>query len=209
MLRGRTAKRIMALLFAVVFLQGLVLAASLPRSNGGSSSDAGLETVALETPALSWEHPDGRSGSLSDLRGRPTLVHFWASWCPACRAELPSLLDYADRAPVEVVAVSLDDRWPAILPLVPDTRATVVRTGSAEAARAFGTQSVPETWLVDADGTVRARLSGPGDWTSPRLRTAVIDTLGSAGAATGPSGPAPSAEPAEGCEFPEPPATKC
>ena len=211
MLRGRTAKRIMGLFGVLVLVQGVVLAASLPRSHSSAGAELGLEALSQRAPDFRWEHVDGTAGSLSELRGHAAVIHFWATWCSSCREELPSLLDYADGAPVDVVVVSLDDRWPAVLPLVQDTRATVARSTSADAARAFGTRSVPETWLVDADGTLRARLQGPGDWTSPDLRSAVSDILVGAGPSRplGPARPASTSAPADGCEFPEPPATEC
>jgi thiol-disulfide isomerase/thioredoxin len=120
---------------------------------------------------------DGRERRFTDLRGRVTLLHFWASWCASCRTEFPAL-DALQRDlrtdGLGVVAVSLDRMgWPAI-------DRTVAALGIHEvmlaldddraASRSLGVVGLPTTLLVDRDGREVARWIGSGDWDDPALR---------------------------------------
>ncbi len=122
------------------------------------ASAAGLE--GDQAPALSLKDPAGVERSLSELAaGRPTVVVFWASWCPYCRALLPhlqSVLDQYGSDRVEVVAVNLWEDGPE------DWRKDFVSggydfrvlLGGDEAAKVWGVKGTPGLFLLDADGQV-------------------------------------------------------
>ncbi|TAK30209.1 MAG: TlpA family protein disulfide reductase [Myxococcaceae bacterium] len=125
-------------------------------------------------PALEFLHPDGRPMALADLRGRSVLVHFWASWCPPCRRELPALLDaYGPRAdaPLTLLLVATRDDRAAVERFwgvhVPDP---VVLDPGGNGARRFGVTTLPDTFLVSPDGHLLARYRGPQDWASAAVR---------------------------------------
>jgi len=133
-----------------------------------SATDKQAESPAVGRPAplLSGETTDGGSYDLAARRGRWIVVNFMASWCAPCGQEQPELVAFAQRhlAPgdAEVVAVVVQDEpdavanffdryggdWPALLD--PDGRAYVD----------FGVVKVPETYLVDPDGIVAAKVNG-------------------------------------------------
>lgn len=120
-------------------------------------------------PPLKLEDLAGTTWSLPALRGRVVLLNFWASWCPPCREEFPSLerLHLALGGPdFTVVAIAVADteagvaaflggRRPPFAVLLDDDRKT------AEAYRAAG---VPVTYLVDREGRLVAGKAGPQDW---------------------------------------------
>jgi thiol-disulfide isomerase/thioredoxin len=111
----------------------------------------------------------GRDGRHLDLRRieRRTLVHFWATWCPPCRTELPGLLALPDEHPVDVVAVALDRDWTAVDRFLGSRRPSNVFLGdSAAIERAFAVRSLPVTYLVEPGGRLRLRFDGARDWTS-------------------------------------------
>ena len=108
---------------------------------------------------------DGNPIRLADLRGRPVVVNFWASWCGPCVEEFPLLREAAaDHAADGLVVIGIvwDDRSEA-------ARDFMVRNGATWAAamdpgqqvsRAYGTLGPPETYFIDRDGIIRGRQIG-------------------------------------------------
>lgn len=114
---------------------------------------------------------------------RPTLVHFWATWCKPCREELPELLALAeddDELGVDFAAVSVDESWDVIDYYFDGrTPGGVVRASHDDARAAFGFETLPVTFLVDASGRVRFRLPGAQPWATSAAREWVVSTASS------------------------------
>lgn len=134
---------------------------------------------AIAEPALSTAPPvpvDGRvqpltlttrDGERVDLRAldQPALLHFWATWCAPCRAELPGLLALSERDGVTVLAVALDEDWADVDRFLDGRRSSSVLLGdSAEVENAFGVRSLPVSYLVDPGGRLRLRFDGARAW---------------------------------------------
>ncbi|HXM59044.1 MAG TPA: TlpA disulfide reductase family protein [Candidatus Dormibacteraeota bacterium] len=147
-------------LAAVVLLAamawGLVHPASAP-------PDAVLGKAA---PGVVVQGLDGRQASLADLRGQPVVLNFWASWCAPCRQEEGPLKAAAQRWAGRVAFLGVDFRDS------PDAaRATQERVqypypvgpAAPGVPAAFGVTAPPETFFLDARGTVVARFVGPLD----------------------------------------------
>ncbi len=127
-------------------------------------TDAPL-SVDLALPTLDVTHPDGTRNQLTPPRDRPALVHVWATWCPPCRAELPSLLELPTKYPVHVVAVALDDNWADVEHFVGPTLASRVVLGDpSQVARLMDVRQLPVTWLLSHDGRLSLRFDGARDW---------------------------------------------
>lgn len=138
-----------------------------------------ISSPLIGRPAPSWALAtlDGELLSTDDLRGRPYLVNFWASWCvPACVDEHPVLAAAHERHGEELTIVGvLYQDAPA------DARAFLARHGDAgyphvvdpegRLAIDFGVTGPPETFFVDAAGIVRDKQFGPlsGELMSRRL----------------------------------------
>ena len=125
----------------------------------------------------------GAAGAVS-LDGGPQLLVVWATWCAACRKELPSLESlYRDLRPVglRINSVNVDDASAAkaVKSLVDSTGITfdVVLDPDGRVGRAYGVGPIPQTFLIDREGVIRDRLVGEHDWSSPRLRERVRDLL--------------------------------
>ncbi len=129
-----------------------------------------------QAPAISAEALPGIPGLTdADLRtGEVTVVNFWASWCPPCRAENPTLLALSNEG-IRVVGVNMIDR-------AEDAAAFLAADGNPFSAIAFdpkgktrldwGVTAPPETFILRGDGTVAFKFIGPmiGDDYQNRFR---------------------------------------
>ena len=124
----------------------------------------------------------GRPVHLAGLRGRPTVLNLWASWCTPCREELPVLQDFYERADgkVRMLGVDFEDTQPAAaLKLLEDSGVTYPQVADFDKAidQGLGRHPVPMTVLLNADGQVVAAL--PMQITSAdQLAGFVEDSLG-------------------------------
>jgi RNA polymerase sigma factor (sigma-70 family) len=121
--------------------------------------------VVGETPALAFEKPDGGSGTLADCRGRLTLVHFWASWCGACKKQLPAVRQLNERfgkQGLAVLGLSLDDDR-AVWQSSRKALELPWPQGRLAADSPAGVSSVPMYWLLDPNGELIATTSDLGE----------------------------------------------
>jgi peroxiredoxin len=140
------------------------LPASYNTSGESASSDVGR--VA---PDFLLETPEGGELRLSDLRGQPVLVNFWASWCAPCRQEMPEIVRAYDGAggDLVVVGVNLQENAGAVTSFADDYGMTfpiaIDRTGQVGESWRIGgpIEGIPSSYFIDADGVVRARHYGP------------------------------------------------
>lgn len=135
-------------------------------------------------PDGTFAGPDGKPVKLADFAGRVVILNFWATWCPPCRKEMPSLARLAASLkgqPVRVIPLSID------------------KAEATEKAKAFITQNAPlafyqdaamtypfkfsppvegypTTFLIDKTGRIRSIAPSDKEWDSPKIRK-VIDKL--------------------------------
>jgi peroxiredoxin len=132
--------------------------------------------------APDFQLPDGsgRTVSLSQQRGHPVALNFWATWCPPCVEETPSLEDLArslDGTDLRLIAVSVDDDWSAIRRFfVKGTKIGVLLDKSHEVPKTFGTEKFPETYFIDAQGRVRYYFINKRNWSKPEA-VACLESL--------------------------------
>ena len=169
----RFARVVAALVVAQTALVGVYWLIEQRRAaderSGGGLGTAAPERIDIPLPRLGLRARDGRRVEIAELR-RPTLVHFWATWCPPCREELPSLLALPETHAVDVVAVALDREWAAVDRFLSGGDTLAVVLGDAEEAeRTLGVRHLPVTFLVAPGGSVRLRFDGARDWAAPRF----------------------------------------
>ena len=113
------------------------------------------------------EHPNGRLVELPD--DRPILLHFWATWCPPCREELPDLLALGrrllNRGGPELWAVTLDTDWAIVSAFFDGTLPEAIwRAPNGLLAERYRVETLPVTLLLASDGTVLRRYDGLQRW---------------------------------------------
>ena len=114
-----------------------------------------------------------RTVSLSQFRGKPVILNFWASWCAPCVEEMPSLVQLqkqiGDKA--TVLAVSLDSDQNAYQQFVRDHNVDLLTVRDAKQASStlYGTFKFPETYIIDKDGVIRRKFIGATNWVSPDI----------------------------------------
>lgn len=179
------------------FLSALTLvAAGLLGCGGDKESNPGEKTAQTsgtqqlkESPEEGFLAPDfslpdlgGKSVTLSDFRGKVVLLNFWATWCPPCRREIPSLKRLyqlrKDRE-FEIVAVSVDKtsssqvasfaaNYQMSFPVLVNPRGDV--------GQRYWTRAIPSSFLVDKKGIIRWKVAGARDWDDAQT-LAKIDQL--------------------------------
>lgn len=142
---------------------------------------------ARRAPDFELSDLEGQKVRLSSLRGKVVILNFWSRTCPPCLEEMPSLEvlahKLAGRSDVVLLTINTDESVEeaasalhSILGESPSLR-VLVDPGGDEIRRLFGTRLFPETWFIDAEGVIRARVDGARDWAAP-IALELVDSLG-------------------------------
>lgn len=112
--------------------------------------------------------------TLSQYRGQVVVLNFWATWCPPCVEEIPSLVEMQKRMKskgVTVIAVSVDVDENAYKQFVKDHNVNLltVRDPNQKSNQLYGTFKFPETYVIDRTGIMRRKFIGGVDWTEPEI----------------------------------------
>lgn len=196
--RERSAAKVAAAIGAAVIVLAFVawivrdMAGSRPAVEGPSPYAAfGVDRADVVAPPLDLAAMDGSRFSLAQARGELVVVNFWATWCPPCRDEMPSMVrlgrELSERHPgrFRMIAVSVDEGWdpvreyfagppfggaPAGLTIALDPGQAATRAYYC-AARGFCPDiKFPETYVVDGSGRLVAYVVGPRNWSHPAAR---------------------------------------
>jgi thiol-disulfide isomerase/thioredoxin len=121
-------------------------------------------------PPVQARDLQGRPWRLADLRGHAVLLNFWATWCPPCRAEMPTLQQLAQLygpGELSVIAINFKQSTTAAANFARATNLTlpIVFDADGANARALGVSVFPTTFGIAADGMPRWRVRGDMDWT--------------------------------------------
>ncbi len=116
---------------------------------------------------------DGRPAKLGSQLAPVSLVHFWATWCPPCIDEIPSLQrlvqDFRDHDDFSVVMIAVNDEKDKVTPFLGPGWDMVLFDPTWDVAKRYGTDKLPETYLV-VRGEVVEKFVGATNWDDPKLR---------------------------------------
>jgi len=130
--------------------------------------------VGDKAPVFTITADNGKTITRSDFGGKLLVLNFWATWCPPCIQELPSLNEFQERLRakgVVVLGVSLDKNESTYKQFVQRAKITFVTAREPEAniSSSYGTFKYPETYVINADGKVVAKFIGPENWMDPKV----------------------------------------
>lgn len=182
-----SAKTLLGLTGIAVFFAALVMAyhaSTIAATSGGASGGRDKTGVAFAfyatprvLPNLRFTNGNGRAMTLQDFRGKFVLLNIWATWCPACRREMPTL----DRLQTklggpdfEVVALSMDRGGPfAVRTFFDEVEIKALRiyvdSSSGAVTENLGAAGIPVTLLIDREGREIGSRIGPAEWDSPEM----------------------------------------
>jgi len=123
-------------------------------------------TASAHASNFRWVDTQGTLHSLQEFRGKPVLLHFWASWCPPCRAEMPKLTAWIRANPdIAIIAVSLDRNPQDAEAFMQQQQypLPILITDSREATR-MGVRGLPTTMIIDAKGYAGKIYLGAQNW---------------------------------------------
>jgi cytochrome c biogenesis protein CcmG/thiol:disulfide interchange protein DsbE len=161
----------LALVFigAGLLLLGAVALALLPKPGETAESSDVRSAIPVEVnypaPELSLDDLEGKPVSLEDYRGTVVLVNNWATWCPPCKAEMPTLQayfeDHNDKG-FTIIAIESGDPVPEVMKFVQDYGLTfpVWTDTTMKSIAAFRNPGLPSSYVIDRDGIVRLAWAG-------------------------------------------------
>lgn len=138
--------------------------------------------LAIGDSAVNFSVPAVPSGllDLKNYRGQIVVLNLWATWCPPCVEETPSLEQFAEKMRdqgVIVVSVSVDEDLRALQDFIQKYHISypVGRDPDRSLSARYGTIQFPETYIFDHRGLLAEKVVGPTDWADPRIQNFVLD----------------------------------
>jgi peroxiredoxin len=135
-----------------------------------------LQRVGVESKAPDFQAVDVATGDtvhLADFDGDVVLLNIWATWCPPCVREMPSmqrLYDSLGTDGLRVIAVSVDNGGIGVVREWTSEKAftfDILHDKSAEIERIYQTSGVPESFVIDREGVIVKKLIGAAEWDHP------------------------------------------
>lgn len=168
-------KRIVVVCMMLVTAMVLLTACNKKNETAAPASQAVPTKDMVPAPDIAITTLDGKQFKLSELKGKVVLLNFWATWCPPCREELPSMLKLnAAMAgkPFQMVAISIDEGGAqAVSSFLASNNyalpAYLDPTGTA--AKQYGITGVPESFIIDRNGVMVKKVVGGVPWDSPEV----------------------------------------
>jgi peroxiredoxin len=144
-----------------------------------------LKSLDVGRPAPNFEFPglDGKIVSLSDYRGKVVLVNIWATWCPPCIDEMPSMEKLYNELQGEnfkILAVSIDAQGlKAVAPFMKAYKLTFPALIDSEGTikNLYKATGVPESFIIDKQGILIKKIIGPLDWATPEVASFFRDLI--------------------------------
>lgn len=139
--------------------------------------------VGAPAPDFAFPGLDGKMVKLTDYRGKVVFINIWATWCPPCVEEMPSmqkLYKELEGKGFEILAVSIDSLGlKVVAPFVKKYKLTFPALLDPEGSiqDLYRTSGIPESFIIDKKGIIAKKVIGPLDWTRPEIKQIFQDLI--------------------------------
>lgn len=153
-------------------------------SGGGLTAPALEAPLSIQKKSVGWNLLDasGKSFDWSTTANKMILINIWATWCPPCRAELPSLAELAKNAELKdkltVLCISTDDAPAQLKSFLAKQNLDLPAYYAPVIPSEFVTPGIPATFLLSSDGTVLGSEMGAARWDDPQFIQRLITIYG-------------------------------
>ncbi|MGH8013012.1 MAG: TlpA family protein disulfide reductase [Candidatus Binataceae bacterium] len=197
---GRSAKILSGTAVVILLLAlALIIYVQWPGRGGNPAPDIALASqpgltradtppvpAGKMAPGFTLKDMQGHTVSLSSLRGKVVFLNIWATWCPPCREEMPSIeslyKEFHNDHDFVILAVSQDtDGAQAVAPYLKSNgfNFTVLLDPKNVVGEAYNVSGIPETFIIDQQGRIVAHHIGPYDWSNSEIRDALQELVSS------------------------------
>jgi peroxiredoxin len=169
-MRGSSTDRVLLALLAVLFGTFLYTIRH--------SFEQRIVEAGDSAPSFAITTDSGKQITKSDFGGKLLVLNFWATWCPPCVEEMPSLNEFARQVSkdgVVVLGVSIDQNEQTYKQFLQQNRLAfeTARDPEADIAADYGTFKWPETYVINSEGKVVEKHIGPKLWTDPTMLASI------------------------------------
>ena len=160
----------LSILLGLALVTGAAQARELKPYQGGATPPLALKDIA------------GNLHKLEDYRGRVILVNFWASWCPPCRAEMPSMQRLKEKLagkPFTILAVDMGETPDVVSAYIKTvhTHCAVLLDSDGHTLKNWKVFAFPTSYVIDATGKIRYALFGSTEWDEADTLQKISDLL--------------------------------
>jgi len=122
--------------------------------------------IPAQAAEFQWVDKSGTTHQLSEMKGKPVVLHVWATWCPPCQSELPAFSTWLHAHPeVTTIPVSLDENISAVTSFLRAEKINIpALLSDSGQARELGVRGLPTTLLIAADGSISQHHLGAQNW---------------------------------------------
>ena len=168
------SRHLLITVFLVLIVVGLLIALSM-KGKDSSFKLVGQSRIKVGSPAPNFTFPDltGKTVSLSDYRGRLVFLNIWATWCPPCVDEMPSMEKLYNKFKsdqFEILAVSVDGEGSKVVaPFMERLNLTfpALLDKKGKIKNIYGVTGIPESFIIGKNGIILKKVIGPIDWAKP------------------------------------------
>ena len=169
----------------------IMLISTVPHSASAQVSADAIRALQTANIRVLAQRPDiidftlpllnGELNSLSSHKGKVVILNFWATWCPPCRAEMPSMEALYKRFQnqgLEILALDIGESAAVVQQFIRNNNYTfpVLLDLSGTAGSVYGVTAIPTSFIIDRGGKIISRITGSIQWDTPRV-IAAFETL--------------------------------